>query len=373
MIYNDIPIEVLGSIKPQYIRLYLASRGWNDERSTPTGNVFRNESLNEEVIVPNSNTYRDYQYRVEDLVNILSSIEKVPHSTIITGMMLSTATDIVEYKYEPQNKEVGLIPIQRMIDILNANWDLTNNAYRDLKEWKSTYPSSRWAGQKILDDIRVGPTIPGSYIIKFIYPAITGPVQSNLDQNPIYSNEDLKLVCDKLESSLRSVINSAERNRNTIDQEEEKISYNFVSSIMDLKFDDADVEIKRQVIVGKESKHPNPIALTTRIFNNISKIERSLRPSNIDEDLTFAGYFIEMKDERQTKDENIPGTLRLRFINPGDKEGRALTAKLSFSGDELNFAYSAMKERKPVTLKGKLIGTGRSKHIEDVYDFKVNE
>ena len=65
--------EALKIIEPQYIRSYLASHGWSDKVSTSTYNIFRKES--EEVLLPNSNTYRDYVWRIEELIRDLAKME----------------------------------------------------------------------------------------------------------------------------------------------------------------------------------------------------------------------------------------------------------------------------------------------------------
>ncbi len=116
MILNDIGPDVLRSLKPQSIRLYLTSRGWNKHKSTATFDIFVKKDISEEILVPNSPLYSDYIYRMEDLLTSLSKVEKASPSYILMGLMLSSATDILEYRYEPENKEVGLIPIDREIE-----------------------------------------------------------------------------------------------------------------------------------------------------------------------------------------------------------------------------------------------------------------
>jgi len=372
MFCDNIPSEVLKTIKPQYVRMYLCSRGWSKNKSTLTYDVFRNEDYNEELVVPNDSIYRDYQYRLQDIVDLLSSLENTSPSNIITGMMISNATDIIEYRYEPQNNESGIIPISRLMSILQTNKNLTSIAYRDMKEWKPAYFSSKWKGSNIVDEVRVGPTVPGSYIVKFIYPAIekSKSIQSDISGAPSFSNEDIKLVCNKLEGSLRVVVECAENSLNMI-EEDEKISYNFVSALLDLKFEDASVDIRRTEIIGKKDDISKPISLTYRLFDRISRIEENMRPKEMDVDRTFTGYIINMKDDRKSVEETNPGTLRLKFVDSGDSKS-AMTATLSLSGDDLDLAYLAMSKRSPVTMKGKLIGN-RSKHIEEIYDFKINE
>ena len=66
---------VLKIIEPQHIRSYLVSHGWSNKFSTSTYDIFKKESLDEEVLLPNSNTYRDYVWRIEELIRDLAKME----------------------------------------------------------------------------------------------------------------------------------------------------------------------------------------------------------------------------------------------------------------------------------------------------------
>jgi hypothetical protein len=303
---------------------------------------------------------------MEDLLTSLSKVEKASPSYILMGLMLSSATDILEYRYEPENKEVGLIPIDRMISIIEANRDLTNFAYRDIEEYEKSYYSSRWVGQHITDAVRLGPAAPGSYVIRFVYPGIGSQIQTNLKEAARLSDEKMRLVCNKMESSVRTVIECAESGADMIEPEK-KISYNFVAAMMKLEFEDADIEFKRIATIGYKGKEPVSIPMTNKIFKRVSVIERGMRPPEMSLDMNLVGYLVQVKDHRMEK-ENIPGVFKLKFMLDGDK---IQTAKLKLSGDDLMAAYDAMKERKAVSLKGKIIGARNSKEIEDVYDFQI--
>ena len=79
--YDEAYSEALKIIEPQHIRSYLVSHGWSDKFSTSTYNVFRKES--ETVLLPNSNTYSDYVWRIEELISYLAKIENKNRINIV--------------------------------------------------------------------------------------------------------------------------------------------------------------------------------------------------------------------------------------------------------------------------------------------------
>jgi hypothetical protein len=255
-----------------------------------------------------------------------------------------------------------------MQNILRAQVSLTNFAYRDVKDWRASYPSSRWSGSKITDQVRVGPTAAGSYIIRFIYPAASGAsAQSNLDGGLVLDNDDFRRVCDKIIGSLKTIVDCAEKNEDVIGPEE-RISYNFISTVSELELRGADLEISRHPLHAAAKDEPGPVSLTAKIFPNISSIERNMRPAGMNEDMVFVGHLTAITDMR-SENAKLPGKLTLRYLSPDD--ARLRSAKLDLLDDDLDLAYDAMRNRRPVQLKGRLVGIDKSRRIEDPRDLKL--
>lgn len=367
MIIEGYSYDIFKQISPQKIRLYLTSCGWKYERSTKFYDIFSNPEDGVVVTVPNNRDYTDYAYRVEEIVRDVSASESLSVQRVITGMTISASTDIVEYHYEPESGEVGLIPVPDVLHIINAGNDLNNYAYRDLKEYRDSYANSNWKGKKDLDLIRLGPATPGSYVVQFVYPMMndSGSIGTDLYGAVVPDNCNLSQVCDKIESSLESIIDAAERNRKELDPED-KISYNFVSTVMDLGFDKADVDVRRIKTLGKTKDARKPQLLSKQIFPRISAIEANMRPEEMRVEQDFIGRITMFKDPREEVNDE-PADISITFI---DTEGKACTATLSLSGDDLNRAYDASKARQNVKVSGTLIG-GKSKRIIDVKGFSI--
>ncbi len=361
--------EILKSISPQKVRLYLTSSGWQLERRDPTSDVFSNPVTGEVVDVPDDKEFRDYAYRLEEIIRTISDSENKSVQRIVAGMTIAASSDTIEYRYEHKNNEIGLIPVNDMIKIIDSGNNLNNFAYRDFCDYKPAYPNSNWAGRKILDDIRLGPTLPGSYVVQFIYPLMDRDDEtygSTLNGEVVLKNVGLRDVCDKVETSLAAVVEAAECGKKEIDSEF-KISYNFVSSVKGFEFSNADMEFRRIRMINKKDEVRKPVLLTSRIFKRISDIEQNMRPDEMFEEQDFVGRIVEMKDPRVEKGDG-PADVRIRFI---DVDGKAKTAHLTLSGEELDNAYDASKERKNVSVSGKLVGAGRSRRIEDSTGFKI--
>ena len=359
--------DVFKQISPQKIRLYLMSCGWEFDHKTSFHDVFVNPRTNDIVTVPNNRDYSDYAYRVEEIVKTVSQSDDVSVQRVVTGMTISSSTDCLEYHYYPENGEVGLIPVPDIIEMIEAGNDINNYAFRDLCEFKPSYPSSSWKGRKELEKIRIGPSMPGSYVVQFIYPIMEGTeyIRTDLDGGVVPDNINLCRLCDKIEISLGEVIDAAERNRTELDPELE-ISYNFVNSIMELSFDDADVDVRRVKTLGRKDSLPKNYTLTKTIFPRISVIEGNMRPREMTVEQDFIGRIAIFKDPREEVNDE-PADVTIAFI---DTDGKFSKATFSLCGDDLDRAYDAAKTRSNVQVSGTLVG-GRNKRIRDVKSFKV--
>lgn len=362
--------DILKQIKPKKVTSYLYSRGWQLENKTKVFDIFCNPITNIVVTVPNDNDYSDYPYRLEEIVRAISDSENISIPRVIASMTISASTDTMEYHYESEKSETGLIPVSDLRRIIETGDNLNNYAYRDICEYRESYASSFWKGRKALDAIRVGPTLPGSYIVQFVYPTMNSEsetIGTDLKGNVLIDNEYLSRICDKIESSLYHIIEVAERNKTELEPRSQ-ISYNFVDSVMDLNFENADMEIRRMRTLDKKNDLAKPMSLTRGVFAKISRIEEAMRPVSMETENTFIGRITLMKDPRvEPTDE--PAEIGLSFI---DVNGKLKSAKFKISGEELDKAYDASKKRKNVQISGKLVGA-KHKKIIDIKDFKVFE
>ena len=360
--------DTLRRINPQSIRMYLTSCGWENVRSEQTFDIFEFKATGDRIQVPNSRDLRDYALRVRDVVSELSVMLSESPQTILSGMMLSASTDLIEYRYESGGGEAGLIPVQDLERLLEAGRNINLYAYRDMLDFHVHYHGSRWTKAKDLDSIRVGPTVPGSYIVQFVYPAIacSGSVQSTVEGGIQLDNPNLHLLCDKIESSLGEVIDAAERGRTSLDSEL-RISHNFVASVAGLSFDNADVEVRRMTTLNHVGTSSKPLPLSRNVVKNILALERGMRPPECESERTFVGRLVQLIDLRE-KPSDEPISMKIRYI---DEDDRIRTARFSISGDDADVAYDAAKNRNIVSITGVLAGPANSRQISDVTEFKI--
>ncbi len=358
--------EVLKGISPQKIRMFLSSRGWVHSGKTVVFDVFENPATGTAVTVPNNKDFIDYARRVGEIVLEVSKSDNLSVQRVLAGMTISASSDTVEYHYRPVNGEIGLIPAPDLVSIIEAGNSINNFAYRDCCEYKPSYGSSNWKGRKVLDDIRVGPTIPGSYVVQFVYPLMEGSsINMDLSGGVVPDKPEMVRLCDKIESSLGAVIEAAEARKAYLDPEM-KVSYNFVSAVIDLRFDAAEIEVNRVRTIGKRDDIPRPYSLTKSIFPQINAIEKNMRPKEMSVEHDFVGRISVLRDPRDEVNDD-PADVTITFI---DLEGKLCNASFQLSGDDLDNAYSAAKTRSNVQVTGVLTG-GKRKHIENLKGFKV--
>ena len=364
MRYNEVSRNTLANLKPQHIRMYLNSRGWARTHHDQKFDIFKNE--NEEVLVPSDPELRDYLYRMEDLLDTLSNFEERPPSSIISSIMFATAADVIEYRYSSPDGEYGVIPVEDMRALLDAHIDITNFAYRDLMQWKPSYPNSRWEGSSVIEQVKMGQTAAGSYLVRFMYPSINDSgAQTNLIGKFVADDDTLKAICEKTLESLDIVVDYAESGKDAI-EESKRVSYNFVNSVMSLDFKNkADLEVRKLPLHGVDIDD-RKVMMTKKIFSKISNIERNMRPREMRKEVDFVGWLVRVQDER-FQDEESPGLLTIQYIDD-NKQARA---KLFLKNEDLDTAYDAMRNKKPVKLKGTLVGSGRGRRIEDPNGLKI--
>lgn len=358
--------EALSSINPQNIRMYLSSRGWTLEDRRDTTYLYVNPERNNSVAVPNDMHYLDYSNRIWDIVDTISNQYGESSQTVISDMTISRSSEVIQYRYKNHNNEVGLIPPSDLIMLIEASQDINTYAYRDLIAHSSYYKSSRWDGKKDLESIRIGTTMPGSYIIQVIYPGLDDDksIQSDIYGAPTY-NSVMNQLCDKIIDSMDVVVEAAERNKTEID-EESKISYNFVSSMMKLKMQSTDIDIRRTRKKGI-SEDSSPVILTENIFSRIERIEQSMKPPEMDVEKTFVGKIVDAHDTRENGTDGIV-KLKIKYINDSNTIS---TASFTITGDDIQKAYTAMNNRVNVKITGTLGGNDRNRRIEGISEFKI--
>ena len=236
-------------------------------------------------------------------------------------------------------------------------------------DFKPKYSSSKWERKHELDGIRVGPTLPGSYVVQFVYPslAIDGGIQTTIDGGISIEDESLRRLCDKIESSLKEIIETAERGRTSLNPEAE-ISYNFVSSLRDLSFDNAEVEVRRTRTIGVPGGSSRPLALTHGVMRNIASIERNMRPDDMNSEVTLIGRLVQVNDLREEVGDD-PVTMKIKYMD--DRNEQIRTAKFVVSGEDADLAYDAAKGRRTVSITGILTGPPRARCLEEISDFRI--
>ncbi len=359
MIDDGLASDALCKINPVRVGAYLSSRGWRKDRDIFGFESYSNDEYGTQLMVPMDRARDDYPRRLRELISDLSDIYSESAQSILAGMSMSACSDTVEYRYESDPDDVGIIPVDSLLSILRAGRNINTYALRDLTQYKPYYRGSG-GNRKELDDIRVGPPIPGSYIVQFLYP--TGERRLGGADGAVF---DLRTLCDKIEDSIRVVKDAAERNRKSLDPEL-RISYNFVSSVMSLGSSGSDIRVDRTRPDDPEKQNP-PTVLTKRIFANISSMESEMRPPELNEEGRFVGRIVQINDRREDRDQKT--TMKLKFM---DSEGeKIVTARFDVSGSDVEAAYDASKCRKTVSIEGILTGPPGAKRIEDITQFRV--
>ncbi|MFA6804295.1 MAG: hypothetical protein WCR24_07400, partial [Candidatus Methanomethylophilaceae archaeon] len=147
---------------------------------------------------------------------------------------------------------------------------------------------------------------------------------------------------------------------------------NFVASMLPLDMETGTVDVKRIAVINPPTDDPSTMHISKKIMDNVKIIEENMRPKEMNEELEFMGFFSNATEvDGDSEDDTFESQFRLKFVSARFDEPQ--TAKVILKDDDRKLAFECMADRKSVKLKGKLIGTGRSKCIIDVDDMRKIE
>lgn len=337
---------------------YLSESGWAFKRKDGNTKIYRkNLSVSwEEVIVPDSSAYSDYAQMVSLILETLSKVESRSEEEIASDIISGNVNESLQYRLMVGDNS-GTVPLDWIIQVLQANKKMSAAAYLDIVDYCPYYTNiSR--GNKALRDMRMGQTSYGSFIVKIIYPYPT-ELQRTID-NKYAGDKALREIANKIIVSSRTVVESAADNSSI--NENAKISYNFVDSLLSLRSDNGhDLEMMRS---GPISDVYSPLNIPDSIFSRIEYIADEMKPKSITEMKKFTGRLYSSNeiqyDEQITK-------FKMEYF---DENGSA-KANIVLEGQERRMALQSITDHTLVSLEGKLSGYGNRKMIEDIQNFHI--
>jgi len=160
----------LEAISPETLSQYLRARGWH-ESGNFLGNAsvwHRGEEL--EVLLPKSDRLRDYKTRVREIIDVLELSEHRDRQQILNDLLLQP-TDLIKIRIDSPDIIGGTIPIDEAVRLYEAISKIMKSIASATVQPRSVYRGGIFTEvREYLQELRVGETEQGSYIINVLSP-----------------------------------------------------------------------------------------------------------------------------------------------------------------------------------------------------------
>ena len=168
-----LPKDVLLSLRPGDVQLYLSSRGWKPEPygKEGTGLLFLHPSFPEvDLLLPLERDLGDYANRMGDLVAALATIERRPVQEIINDLSGPTG-DVFRLRVAGSVAALGNLPLDEAIKLLDGARQLFWSSAFGVIRPEALHPQRRIKQvDNFLQGCRFGQTERGSFVATILAP-----------------------------------------------------------------------------------------------------------------------------------------------------------------------------------------------------------
>ncbi|MDR3205740.1 MAG: hypothetical protein LBT41_01370 [Candidatus Methanoplasma sp.] len=347
------------------VALYLHNSGWEKRQNSDryyTYRIYLGDSW-DEVFIPKSNTCSDYSERIIEAIDTIAKYQDKQALEILSDIILCNYSDSLQYRIDTRDGS-GTIPINTFDRIIEAQKDISTYAYLDMSSYKP-YHLSKKSGQKAIENMRVGQTSYGSYVVRFVYPyAASG--QTSLFGEAAPNDPLMRQIVPKIMDASSCIVETAVDGLDSIPEKKE-ISFNYIDSFLSLRSDTGTpIEMKRiRSTPAKDGDPSDTVSITDSVFKRVAEIADGMRPKELSTAREFKGRIYAASD--QGYDDSDPSKFRIEYF---DEIGTS-KAMFALEGRFREEALEAMKRRSIVSFGGTLRGFGRSKSIDEIADFRI--
>jgi hypothetical protein len=381
-----VPDIRAADVRPSEVEAYLRSRSWRFVDEAAHGSLWTPPDDDEDapqVFVPREPTYADYARRLREALEAVSEVERRPAAAVVRDL-LTTVADIIRFgmpfTFPDASVRFGdaMVVLQRAKETMRA-------AAMSARRPSPIHRSGRTPRQvsEFLNDLRLGLTEPGSYVVPVIAPL--GTVEPAPDEAFPRTDEPFgRFVTLRLSAALSAVETALESAREMGDLTpfatavESGVSSNLCRAVSELTqvtgaapADDRD----RHLSIRVSWSPSRPVTETTRSAFSIARDDGTLLADAADflkraearPRVTLIGQVVRLEREPDEPD----GTIGVRGRVDDDREVRILSVPLS--PHEYERALHAHDLRLEVTCRGVLERQGTRWRLSSPVEFHAPE
>lgn len=344
--------EALLAVSPSALSAYARAAGWT--RGEPYGDhsdVYAAEGL-PEVILPRTQRLGDYAVVVSRLIEIFAKVADTDELSLYRDLVTADR-DVIRVRVAPGDDD-GSMTVNNGVSFVGGAHDLLLAAACSLREPRPLYRAgANREANNYLNQVRLGQTEQGSYVVTLLTPVVPPPMQQVLDPNWASGDDPIeRQMTRRLTQALTATREATER---TIGGESDAFSEavrqgtsaNLCEALVTLiePFPTLDISL-----TWARTRPMNAARTVIRFASGDAPIlreaARSFRDREPQPDVCLVGLVQRLKRDEWETD----GTITLRAYV--DERIQSVTAVLKRSDYEQ--AIHAHKTKAPVVLKGEL-------------------
>jgi hypothetical protein len=364
----------LRKIDPNQVAVYLEKKGWRHEsdidQKASIWTIAEDSNDEAEVLLPLNASFRDYPFRVSEILQTLEAIEQRPQSDIYKNL-IESLSDIIRIRLTHDDFGDGTVPLNNGYNLFRHAREMMLSAACSTVESKKHYEKKKPLGaNNYLKQARFGQTQKGSFILTIISP-IEAKDGFNVTETPFE-----RRVVEKLFNSLKFVKTAAENiDPSKIDLQlpenylESGISSNLCEALLGIYKSGREQEIDLSLSWSSSIPAPEDI-LTSIVFSPeimpaVSRIAKRLK-ADISDGYEVVGEVVKL--ERQKQDSTGQVTIMEKIREKGKRK-----IKVELPDEDYQIASQANTERLSVICRGDLVKEGQVYSIANLTSFSLSE
>jgi len=371
--------KIFNSLNPKDIENYLLNKKWKEIKIIPNEVSIWDNNKNREnfrIWLPLDYNFGDFAISMKRVVNTLSSFENRSQFEILDDFATIAVGDVIRLKsYDILNRSYTTLKLDEGQNLIQKAKDMMSAAACAAIEPKAVFPSRRSNKvEDFINNIRLGQTERGSYVIKLISPITLE--QLNLPDNslPPFERQVTQTLMKSLKSLKDVLLYIQKKEHFYFEPFQEVVSEGVSANLCDAIIGNDNKVIFKPIEISVSLSYAYPsekneiyenIDFPENVMPYIAEASRLFHEKNPVENFILEGNVTRLDRERKQH----KGIIIVVCISDGKKR----RIKIELNKDDYEQAIEAHKRGIEIYCRGELIKEGNSFRLNNPSNFKLLE
>lgn len=356
-----LPKQDLSALRPEDVQLYLTSRGWQMESTTPTAKATAYRFADEpdaEVLLPRNREIADYALRMGDVVQMIAAVEQRSIREVLADLSGPPA-DVIRLGITAPESSLGTLPLEEGIRLVQGGRDILLAAACSAHHPQPFYPRQSFKeAMEFLATCRLGQTERGSFIATII-----APVPPQIEPRALFPDMPLSNVATepysrrvtlRLMSGLKVIQDSIDTgaHEQILRGVEAGVSANLCEALSSVKPPGDQSSLKIRISWARSRAQvpvelPSQVAFSQAGFPIIEEVGRRLRERATPRLDRIEGFVVSLRNET-TLLEGFEGNVVIKAVIAG----QSVRVQLRLNKADYAKACDAHRDARRVSISG---------------------